>query len=458
MTKLEKAVEFATRAHEGQVRKATDVPYIEHPLEVLDIVKELTEDEDVLCAAVLHDVLEDCGIGYEKLEEEFGERVAFLVGQESENKRAELPAELTWRVRKEETIAHLKTAEDDVLKICLGDKLSNARAIKKDFDEIGDKVFDRFNASKEDEIWYYRSIASVLYRRLEMTDMLEELIEIVSNEPFSKSGWNSFIWLAKLNELLEKYPSDTKAVTAAGGEIVAHLLLGISLEVDVPCVIEPVNVDSNKWLKDFLTDDDGYGCTYSALQTDRLPHNESQVIYDDSILGLLMKIVRNDNDEIDLGGLVINPYEQLLVVSREIIKLLIACKGVTYDRAAKEKHDGIQNIEHRVATYRGVSDEEFALILKIILNMTALDEEQVLIELLNYVKDDELDSIKIEKEPAGYRMSLIFNMEDLGWDEKLVLSCEELSYTVVEMILWELICEATPSGDIDFISENFKQI
>ena len=57
---INKAIEFATKAHEGQYRKGTKRPYIVHPIEVGDIVAAMTKDEEVISAAVLHDTIEDC--------------------------------------------------------------------------------------------------------------------------------------------------------------------------------------------------------------------------------------------------------------------------------------------------------------------------------------------------------------------------------------------------------------
>ena len=84
---IDKAVAFATRAHEGQFRKGTKRPYIVHPVEVGDIVSSMTEDEEIISAAVLHDTIEDCaGITEEVLAREFSVRVAVMVAQESEDK------------------------------------------------------------------------------------------------------------------------------------------------------------------------------------------------------------------------------------------------------------------------------------------------------------------------------------------------------------------------------------
>ena len=100
---INEAIEFAAKAHEGQLRKGTKKPYIVHPIEVSEIVSAMTDDEEVICAAVLHDTIEDCrGITKDVLKLRFGDRVAELVAQESEDKT------LSWKERKSATIARLK--------------------------------------------------------------------------------------------------------------------------------------------------------------------------------------------------------------------------------------------------------------------------------------------------------------------------------------------------------------
>ena len=114
---INKAIEFATRAHAGQFRKGTSRPYIVHPIEVGDIVSTMTKDEEIISAAVLHDTIEDCaGVSRELLAEEFSERVAGIVAQESEDKSK------TWMERKSATIEHIRTAPKEVQMAGLADK------------------------------------------------------------------------------------------------------------------------------------------------------------------------------------------------------------------------------------------------------------------------------------------------------------------------------------------------
>ena len=92
---VQKAIDFATKVHEGQYRKGTDRPYIVHPLEVGRIVASMTEDEEIISAAILHDTIEDCEeITEEVICREFTKRVAEFVAKESEDKSK------TWMERK----------------------------------------------------------------------------------------------------------------------------------------------------------------------------------------------------------------------------------------------------------------------------------------------------------------------------------------------------------------------
>jgi len=161
LTLLDEAIIYAIWAHSGQVRKGTTTPYILHPLEAAAIVASMTDDQEIIAAAVLHDTLEDAGISLDEIAEKFGTRVADLVKSESENKRANLPASETWLIRKQETIEYLSNERDIAVKmIALADKLSNIRAIYRDHLAIGDELWERFNQhDPQMYAWYYRAIA-----------------------------------------------------------------------------------------------------------------------------------------------------------------------------------------------------------------------------------------------------------------------------------------------------------
>jgi Guanosine polyphosphate pyrophosphohydrolases/synthetases len=178
---IDKAIVFATERHAGAVRKGTGRPYILHPLEAAVIVETMTEDAEVIAAAVLHDVMEDAGVTYAELAQKLGPRVADLVSVESENKRTDRPAESTWKIRKSETLERLKDAPIEEKMITLGDKLSNIKAIYRDQAELGDALWSRFNCKdKSEHEWYYRSIAERT-KELDGTLAWQEYIAYLDN-------------------------------------------------------------------------------------------------------------------------------------------------------------------------------------------------------------------------------------------------------------------------------------
>ncbi|MBQ2963535.1 MAG: bifunctional (p)ppGpp synthetase/guanosine-3',5'-bis(diphosphate) 3'-pyrophosphohydrolase [Clostridia bacterium] len=184
-TLLNRAIAYAVEAHDGQFRKGTQIPYILHPLEAAAVAATMTDDDSVLAAAVLHDVVEDTETTIEKVKELFGEKVAEYVGAESENKRENLSAESTWKIRKKETLIHLKSASKEIKMITLGDKLSNIRAINRDYKAFGDELWNRFNQKdKNEHCWYYQSIADCL-SELEEYTAYQEYCALVENT-FSK--------------------------------------------------------------------------------------------------------------------------------------------------------------------------------------------------------------------------------------------------------------------------------
>ena len=163
MTIIESAIQYAVFAHAGIKRKGKDRPYILHPVEVMTIVAGLTDNEEVVAAAVLHDTVEDTSIKAEDLTRVFGDRVMNLVMAESEDKMTSIPATASWKLRKQATIDHLASLGRDEKLICLGDKLANIREMSRDYAKLGDKLWERFNQKdKKEHAWYYRSICDVL--------------------------------------------------------------------------------------------------------------------------------------------------------------------------------------------------------------------------------------------------------------------------------------------------------
>ena len=175
MELVSEAIVFATKAHDGMRRKKSQAPYILHPMEAAVIVGTMTDDQDLIAAAALHDVVEDADISIEEIQQRFGKRVRELVGSETEDKRADLPPSETWRIRKEESLAVLKNTDDmGVLMVWLGDKLANMRSIYRDFKVEGHAMWQRFNQKDvSQQAWYYCSIARLTERLSNTSAWLE---------------------------------------------------------------------------------------------------------------------------------------------------------------------------------------------------------------------------------------------------------------------------------------------
>lgn len=158
---LAKAFEFAMTAHAGTCRKGTAIPYIVHPMEAAVITMTMTENVEVIAAAFLHDVAEDTAYTLQDIARAFSPRIAELVAGETEDKRANLPAAATWQIRKQETLDHLEHASREIKMLALADKLSNLRAIVRDYEMLGDKLWDRFNQKNPQLFkWYYGGVAA----------------------------------------------------------------------------------------------------------------------------------------------------------------------------------------------------------------------------------------------------------------------------------------------------------
>ncbi len=181
------AIEFATKAHTGQFRKGTKVPYIVHPLGVAKILIEAGCSEDVAVAGILHDTVEDSSTRIDDIRRDFGEEVTRLVEGASEPNKSD-----TWENRKQHTIDILETAPMDAVYVSLADKLANIRDIRADYDKLGDDVFLRFNRPKEKQEWYYRAMADLFSKRIVdepfLSLMLELRFEIVKVFQGSLSG------------------------------------------------------------------------------------------------------------------------------------------------------------------------------------------------------------------------------------------------------------------------------
>jgi len=158
-----RGLEFAAEKHAGQTRKASTIPYVAHLMGVASLVLEAGGDEDLAIAALLHDVVEDCG-GERMLKEvrrRFGSRVAKIVDGCTD---AYVIPKPEWRERKESYIRRLKTEGADTRLVSAADKLNNVRSILSDYRALGESVWSRFNGGRDGTLWYYRTLRDEFLR------------------------------------------------------------------------------------------------------------------------------------------------------------------------------------------------------------------------------------------------------------------------------------------------------
>ncbi len=189
---LDRAILFAVRAHAGTERRGKGFPYIVHPLEAVEIVATMTRDQELLAAAALHDTVEDTDVTIEQIRAEFGDRVAALVASESEDYAPGVSEEASWHARKQAAIDRLARASRDAKMVALGDKLSNMRAIARDYAVQGDVLWSLFHTKRpEDHEWHYRGLADSL-SELRDTFAYKEFEQLISQvfgeRPSSKSA------------------------------------------------------------------------------------------------------------------------------------------------------------------------------------------------------------------------------------------------------------------------------
>jgi len=165
------AIEYA-RQHHTEFRKGTAIPYMAHLLGVAALVMgeaggRVRVTEDMVIAALLHDVVEDHGgmTRLQEVEQRFGVNVARMVKGLSDSFAESQQPKDEWKKRKSEYIERLRSEPDDVLLISAADKLYNARAILDDFKEIGEAIWERFKRGADQQLWYFDELLAIYLSR-----------------------------------------------------------------------------------------------------------------------------------------------------------------------------------------------------------------------------------------------------------------------------------------------------
>ena len=183
-----RAFSFAAEKHSGQTRKASTIPYIAHLLGVASLVLDAGGDEDLAIAALLHDVVEDCG-GAPMLKEVgrlFGSRVAKVVDGCTDTDVSPKPP---WLERKKKYITRLRKEDAGTRLVSAADKLNNVRSILSDYRAIGESVWSRFSGGRDGTLWYYRTLRDEFLR--DKPNRITRDLELAVNELDAMAGGNT---------------------------------------------------------------------------------------------------------------------------------------------------------------------------------------------------------------------------------------------------------------------------
>ena len=159
------AIEFSSKAHRGQFRKGTKIPYIFHPMSVAKLLLEFAYDQDIVIAGILHDTIEDTPVTADDIRKKFNENIARLVIGASEKNKKD-----TWDNRKKETLVKLASAPLDLLALSCADKLDNILSIQRDYKKFGENLWARFNQPREKQTWYYTQLSGLYTNRMKEFD------------------------------------------------------------------------------------------------------------------------------------------------------------------------------------------------------------------------------------------------------------------------------------------------
>lgn len=175
--RLMSGIAVASRAHDGHYRKGSGVPYISHPMSVMLIVASVTNDEDVLLAALFHDILEDVPENYSRaeMEDEFGPRVVTIV--ESVTKDSSLSS---WQERADAYLEQLSRGSEESIIVAAADKFHNLSQTLEDLDRDGHALWQRFRSTPSQQLWWYTSVRNVVAERLPNMPLLDDLDVLIA--------------------------------------------------------------------------------------------------------------------------------------------------------------------------------------------------------------------------------------------------------------------------------------
>ena len=231
MNKLEEAIIYATVMHQGKVRVYTGKTFILHPMEVAQILATMTDDQEIIAAGILHDIVEGTDGTLDEIEKRFGKRVAYIVSSDSETDYPGEERSATWKRRKEASLRLLQSADENgVRMLWLADKLANMRSLAGIYAEYGDSLWQKLDQSNpESQRWYYRSVAEALELSLNKTGAFKELIQHIN-----------YIWPGTFNSEKARYKK-YREVSVDGCKLLGRGAKGDVYRYDDELVIKVYN-------------------------------------------------------------------------------------------------------------------------------------------------------------------------------------------------------------------------
>lgn len=190
--KIERAIVRAAELHRHQERKGSGAPYIVHPYAVAFLLAHYTDDEDVVCAGLLHDILEDVpSYGEDRMREEFGDRICDIVKEVTEDRNPLVvghlfPEKNNWKERKDGYIDNLKNDSEEALLIACADKIQNLRSLIDGYSRHDEQLWENFRSGKEDMLWFYETVFEVIAERFThpLVDDLKHTLEDAKQKVF----------------------------------------------------------------------------------------------------------------------------------------------------------------------------------------------------------------------------------------------------------------------------------
>lgn len=177
MNLIEKAARIAVEAHDGQKRKNDGSPYIVHPFMVASQVIKHGFKDEVIAAALVHDVLEDTGVSEEQLRQELGDKIVEMV------KNVTYREDLEWKEKREDYNKRVIEGSEGAKAISVADKIHNLTNLLESYEEMGPALWDKFNRGREEKLWSEETLLEGLKEvwKHPLLNEYEELVEKMRN-------------------------------------------------------------------------------------------------------------------------------------------------------------------------------------------------------------------------------------------------------------------------------------